>query len=280
MAASEPHDYHYSNNSEVRWSRPGMADFTDDQLERGLDPDGWRPRIIPCDDGEEFTPEVKAMLAALDGLDDGSSLPPVIEASPEETTEPKGRDELLLAANHYAMGDRGAVPADVPLPLAKFRALLAADAQRKLEQRQAAKRAHQRKLTADRVRKHRAAKRAIPLDQALRELEAVPDQKPLPGRSSRQYKARLNALIAATANPAGDKFLIRIRGRELELADAWVVQHCARKRFGAKASDAKVARMHPDKSMTKRRAESHRNIIAKLEQPGRPWAQFATSEAP
>lgn len=273
MSASEP-CLEYSNYLKACRSEPAMAGMPDEQLERSLFPDGCQPGRCVTIGGDAPDTAFESLMAALDALDDGGPSP-VIE-SPEEPSESKAPDEVVLAANHYAMG-RG--EADVPLPLAKFRALLAADAQRKLEQRLAAKKAHQRKLTADRVRKHRAAKRAIPLDQALKELDATPHQQPPPGRSSRQYKARLNALIAATANPSGDKFLIRIRGRELELTDSWVVQQCARKRFGAKTSDAKVARMHPDKSMTKRRAESHRNIIAKLEQPGRPWAPFATSEA-
>ncbi|MDA9529244.1 hypothetical protein [Bradyrhizobium sp. CCBAU 25338] len=258
-----------------------MADMSDDQLERSLFPDGCQPGRCVTIGGDAHNTAFEDLMAALDALDDCEA-PPAIDAPTEETSEKApqepSHDEMVLAANHYAMS-RGGVSGDVPSPLAKFRAILAADARRKLEQRLAAKKAHQRKLTADRVRKYRAAKRAIPLDQALKELEATPDQKPLPGRSSRQYKARLNALITATANPCGDKFLISIRPRVVELTDSWVVQQCARKRFGAKASDAKVARMHPDKSMTKRRAESHRNIIAKLEQPGRPWAQFATPEA-
>src|SRR5258705_4973432 len=62
-------------------------------------------------------------------------------------------------------------------------------------------------------------------------------------------------LILSGAKHKGDEpdsFLVQIRGRELELTDGWVIELHARKKLGEKASLAAVARLHPDKSMTKR----------------------------
>jgi len=50
-----------------------------------------------------------------------------------------------------------------------------------------------------------------------------------------------------------------------------VIELHARKKLGEKASLAAVARLHPDKSMTKRRVQSLRENIAKLEAIGAPW---------
>jgi hypothetical protein len=112
-------------------------------------------------------------------------------------------------------------------------------------------------------------------DQLLAELdtELVPD--PLPGPVSRQYKRRLDALHKATAALRVSKSLEKLRGRECEIVEFWVVLQAARKKFGERASDADVARLHPDKSMNKRGAQNRREIIARLEQPGGPWCGIA-----
>jgi hypothetical protein len=141
--------------------------------------------------------------------------------------------------------------------------------------KKAAKKAkRERDKTAARMRKYRAKQRAVAektAEEILKELEASPCPEPIPGRLSRQYHKRLIALQAATANPKGDKFLIRIRGRETELADAWLVEQKAQNKLGKKPSQATVARLHPDRSMTKRRVQSLRDLLEKLEAPGRPW---------
>jgi hypothetical protein len=157
---------------------------------------------------------------------------------------------------------------------AKAEAKAREKAERNYERFVTAKKERQRELTAARVRRHRAAKDAVAektAEEILKELEATPSSDPMPGRVSRQHHKRLVALQAATANPKGDKFLIRIRGREAELAEAWVLEQDAQQKLGKNASQAAVARLHPDKSMTKRQVQSLREIIAKLEAIGGPW---------
>lgn len=113
------------------------------------------------------------------------------------------------------------------------------------------------------------------VDQLLAELDATPAPVPMPGRVSRQYKRRLEALHKATAALGASKSLEKLRGREYEIVEFWVVLQEARKKFGERASDANVARLHPDKSMNKRGAQNRREIIARLEQPGGPWCGIA-----
>ncbi|WP_316214082.1 hypothetical protein [Bradyrhizobium sp. SZCCHNR2032] len=185
------------------------------------------------------------------------------------------------------------MPAATPAPdhdrLAKLIALLrngraaskakAAEREKRNHERHlAAKEAHRREMARSRQQRHRANVRAAKnaaaekaAGEILKELESITEAEPMPGRVSRHYHKRLVALQAATANPNGDKFLIRIRGREAELTEAWVVEQDARKKLGKTPSQAAVARLHLDKSMTKRRVQSLREIIATLEEPGRPW---------
>jgi hypothetical protein len=136
-------------------------------------------------------------------------------------------------------------------------------------------------LNAERQRRFRAKKQAL-LDETSSDpskaiaglpdqLDTIPTLPPIPRRYMRQYYCRVGLLQAATASPGGDKFLISIRGREVELTYDWVFRQIVEEKFGIKASDSKVARLHPDKSMTKRRVQSQREIAAKLQAPGRPW---------
>ncbi len=134
-----------------------------------------------------------------------------------------------------------------------------------------------RKLCA-RKNKQRARERAPVVEKSveehLKELESLPSPYPTPWRRSRPYTARLRALCVATANPRGDSFLVQIRGRELELTDGWVIELHARKKLGEKASLAAVARLHPDKSMTKRRVQSLRENMPSWKPSERPGMDF------
>ena len=138
----------------------------------------------------------------------------------------------------------------------------------------------ERKREQDRARKNkqRARERAAVVEKSveehLKELETIPFPYATPWRRSRPYTARLRALCAATANPRGDSFLVQIRGRELELTDGWVIELHARKKLGEKASLAAVARLHPDKSMTKRRVQSLRENMPSWKPSERPGMDF------
>ncbi|MGY4332774.1 hypothetical protein ACVWWG_007191 [Bradyrhizobium sp. LB7.2] len=148
MAASEA-QLQYSTNSEARWSAPGMAGFTNEQLERALDPDGWRPRVIPRDDGEEFAPAVKAMLAALDDDSEITATAPIVEPPPDRESR---HEEITFT------GAETVKP--IPAVLARFWALKAADARRKEDARLAAKQATTREQARLRKQRQRAKKRA------------------------------------------------------------------------------------------------------------------------
>lgn len=145
---------------------------------------------------------------------------------------------------------------------------------------EAAKLDRKRDLTRERVKRHRAAKRvtvAVATEQILKDLEATPGPYPTPWRSHRPYQKRLRALCEATASPKADAFLIQIRGREIDMTDAWAIALRARHQLGPDASLRKIANTHPDQSMTKDRIRNLLRNVSELERMGRPWHDLSVT---
>lgn len=268
MAPSEPH-VEYSKNS---WSEPGMAGITYEQFERGsIVPDGCQPgRFATC--GGDVAPNavLETLMAALDALDDGETSP-IAEMSPATIeAEPPSQSSLLFKSQAAANAAMLKAARDAQ------RQKIAERQRREEEARLAAKIERKREAARERQRRKRARDRAVHFDLDAFDTFA-PDRDcgiavPYhPIGFARQFDKRFAALRAATANHAGDPFLKQLQGREHEYAVAWVTRELVRKRLAGKVSARNVAKHHPDKSMTKRRAERLLEKVAKLEQPGRPW---------
>jgi hypothetical protein len=230
----------------IEYTRPAMADATDEDIERAIHGDPrWRSSTQP-----EPEPEP--------ARDDAPS------GEPERPIMPQASPERIRELREQIRGERESrQPKYTRVTDAKF----SADHKTEI--------AHKREQSAARSRKYRARKRTVAEKTAteiLKELEAAPFPDPMPWRSHRAYKKRLRSLCEATANPKADGFLVQMRGREIEIVDAWVIVLDARKKHGAKASLTQIAWHHPDKGMTKHRVRRMLENIAKLEQPGQPWA--------
>lgn len=270
MTASEL-QLEYSTNSKACWSEPGMAGITYEQFERGtIVPDGCQPgRFATC--GGDVAPNavLETLMAALDALDDDEA-PPIGEAPPAPLdAEPPPQSRLLFKSQAAANAAMLKAARDAQ------RQKIAERQRREEEARLAAQTERKREAARERQRRKRAKDRAPSFDDSLADLVAdrgcgipVPYQ---PIGFARQFDKRFAALRAATANHAGDPFLKQLQDREHEYAVAWVTRELVRKRLAGKVSARNVAKHHPDKSMTKRRAERLLEKVAKLEQPGRPW---------
>ncbi|QOZ76708.1 hypothetical protein XH83_15355 [Bradyrhizobium sp. CCBAU 53351] len=245
-----------------------MAGMSDEQLERSLFPDGCQPGRCVTIGGDAPNTALEDLMAALDALDDGAAPPPIVETPPAQI-EPEAPSALLFASKAAANA-------------AMLRAAREARHRRNLERerleedaRLAAKAERKRKLACERQRRKRDKDRA-PIFENEDDLLASLDSggAPIPYEPTgyvREFDKRLAALLAATVNHAGDPFLKQLQNRAHEYAVAWVTRELVRKRCAGKVSARNVARHHPDKSMTKRRAERLLEVVAKLEMPGRPW---------
>jgi hypothetical protein len=298
----------YSTSDELLREESSAPESDGDELELDLNIDDLMLGDEAAGDAEviarltrdEPSPEQPAAVTnpvKLESAPDREPEPaPPVEAAPEPSSPaPAGEtaaEELIRLYGHLTL-DQLCGPGDpeaeqpAPKPVSdrpEFNSIIAlrrAKAERKAAtarydaERDAASKARNREQSAARSKRYRASTRTViekTAEQILKELESAPFPDPIPWRRHRPYKKRLQALCEATANPKADSFLVQMRGRELEITDAWVIVLDARKKYGANASLAQIAWHHPDKSMTKHRVRRMLENIAKLEQPGQAWA--------
>ncbi|MET4477966.1 hypothetical protein [Bradyrhizobium sp. F1.13.3] len=226
----------------ARYSDSGMAGVSDEQLERFISvgstvPDGCQSgRFATCGGCEgAYDRAVGEMLAELDAVDDEA--PPSAAETARINRRKELRDRLSLTIEE--MAEAAKLP---PKPSLK---------EQIRAERAARKRAKIRRQSADRSRRYRARKR---------------DESPsLPvKRSTRWAVRRLNALLRATANPRGDKRLIKLRGRETEIVQFIEL----RRALGKQATHRKIAEFITKSEQAARRLA---RVVKELEQPGQCW---------
>lgn len=147
-------------------------------------------------------------------------------------------------------------------------------------ERKAEKKRQQARDRKRRQRENDKAKAAAMMDDSdlatiLADLHLETTSAPMPGRVSREYKKRLDALRRATSQHGGNRFLIQLQKHVDRIAEAWVIHMTARKKFGPDASLSEIASTYPGGKTSKRTARSDMKNIAKLEQAGMPWHRKA-----
>ncbi|KLK90998.1 hypothetical protein AA309_22740 [Microvirga vignae] len=126
--------------------------------------------------------------------------------------------------------------------------------------------------------KNRKARRDAARNEAKKEAKRAE-------RETEEYKAldaikresvlRLRLLRAGTKKPRGDKCVEQLPGNEEIYVKAWKARQLAHRKYGPKASPAKIAQVYnesyPRESVTRHQIRAWSKVILHLEKPGGIW---------